>query len=362
MKKSILCSLIVFLGCIYEAQAQTPKFVNEFLNIGVGARSHGMFGSMSAHVDDITAGYWNPAGLARIDKKAQAVAMHANWFGGISNYDYISYGKQLDPDKKSFGSLSFIRLGVDNIPNTLNLIGPDGSINYDQVTSFSAADYALFASYAQALGGSSSPFTIGGSVKVIRRTIGSFGGSWGFGADLGIQYRSDRFALGVMARDVTSTFNAWSFNLDDNEKAQFLATGNDVPVNSTEIALPRIVLGGAYFGGSDKFSYTIEADLNISTDGRESGVVGGNNFNVDPTVGVELGISKKVYVRAGIGNIQRIINEVNGSQADLEYQPNIGMGVVLGRVRVDYALANVNESAGLLKSHIFSVHLDFVDK
>lgn len=355
--KSLLLTAIVFLIGLMEVSAQSPKFVNEFLNIGVGAKSHGMFGSMSAQVDDITAGYWNPAGLSQIDEKAQASAMHANWFGGISNYDYISYGRQLDPVKKSFGSITFIRLGVDNIPNTLNLIGPDGSVNYDQVTSFSAADYALFASYGQALGGS--PLSIGGSVKVIRRTIGSFGGSWGFGADLGVQYRTNKFSLGLMARDITTTFNAWSFNLSDQEQAQFLATGNDVPVSSTEIALPKLILGGAYFGGSDKFSYTLEADFNISTDGREAGVISSNRFSIEPTAGVEVGLSKKVFVRAGFGNIQKIINSVNATNADLAYQTNIGMGINLGRIRIDYALANVNESAGLLKSHIFSVHVDF---
>ncbi len=339
--------------------AQQPKFVNEFLNIGVGADAHGMFGSMTAHTDGISSAYWNPAGLARIEEKAQAAAMHTNWFGGISNYDYVAYGKQLDPAKNSFGSISFIRLGVDNIPNTLNLIGPDGSVNYDQVTSFSAADYALFASYAQSL--KNRALTIGGSLKIIRRTLGSFGGSWGFGADLGIQYRKERFAIGLMGRDITSTFNAWSFNLSQEEQDVFIATGNDVPINSTEIALPRVILGAAYFGGNEKFGYTIEGNLNFSTNGREAGLVQSSSIEIDPTAGVELVLNDKIFVRAGIGNIQRIVNDVTTDQADLEVQPNIGMGINLGRLRVDYALANVTESAGILKSHIFSVQLDFKD-
>lgn len=360
---SICLSLFVaslFLLPSANAQDGNPKFVNEFLNIGVGARAHGMFGAVVADVNDITAGFWNPAGLSNIEAPFEVSAMHAEWFGSVANYDYLAFGKRLDKEAKSFGSLSIIRMGVDNIPNTLSLIGPDGSVNYDNVTSFSVADYAILLSYARAIG--KPGMSVGGSAKVIRRTIGDFGGAWGFGFDLGFQWKKEKFSLGIMAKDITTTFNAWSFNMSEEDKVIFAQTGNEIPVSSTELALPRLILGGAYTFGKPSLSYMVQANLNISSDGTAAGVFSSNRFNLDPTIGAEVGFSKKVYIRAGIGNIQSILNEVNTDNRSLEFQPNIGLGINLGRISVDYALANVGEVAGALSSHIVSLKLQLAER
>ena len=333
------------------------KFVNEFLNIGVGARAHGMFGSVVATVNDGTAGYWNPAGLVGIQSPLQFNAMHANWFGGIANYDFLSVGKKFKGDNNAAGSLTLIRMGVDNIPNTLNLIGPDGSVDYNRVIPFSAADYAGLISYGRSIAGGK--HNLGGTVKIVHRSIGSFGSAWGFGIDLGGQFDLGSIKLGIAARDITTTFNAWSFNLSEEEQQVFAATGNNIPVSSTELTLPRIILGIAYQGGSNALSYLLETDLNISTNGTEAGVFSGRNLSVDPTFGVEVGISNTVFIRGGIGNIQRIINDVNASQKDIEFQPNLGMGIKLGRLHVDYALTNIGSVSGVLVSNIFSVKIDF---
>ena len=79
--------------------ASAQKFVNEFLNIGVGARAHGMFGSVVANGEDLTSAYWNPAGLIGLENSLEINAMHANWFGGIAGYDYISIGKKFKEKK-----------------------------------------------------------------------------------------------------------------------------------------------------------------------------------------------------------------------------------------------------------------------
>lgn len=357
MYKNYKTLVFAALVVIFSTDLSSQRFVNEFLNIGVGAEAHGLSGSVVATTNDVTAAYWNPAGLTGIKAPLQASAMHANWFGGVSNYDYLGIAKVLNEEKGSVASLSIIRLGIDNIPNTLNLIGPDGTVDYDQVTAFSASDYAFMGSYATKFKGN---WSIGGSIKVIKRTIGSFANAWGFGADLGLQYKKANWNFGIMGRDITSTFNAWNFSLTEAEQDVFLATGNDIPVSSTEIAKPRIVLAAAYVGNRGSFGYRAETDFNISTDGREAGIIGSESFIIEPTFGLELNFNKKVFIRGGFGNIQRSINSVNAET--LEIQPNIGLGVNLGRLRIDYALSNVNESAGLLKSHIFSVLVDFNKK
>ncbi len=71
---------------------------------------------------------------------------------------------------------------------------------------------------------------------------------------------------------------------------------------------------------------------------------------------------KKVFLRAGVGNIQSVINPVNTSTRSLEFQPNVGLGLKLGRLKVDYALANIGNISGILASHIFSLGLEFAPR
>lgn len=352
-------SVIIALFIPFLAASQV-KFVNEFLNIGVGARAHGMFGSVVASESDVTAAYWNPAGLVEIDAPVQVSVMHADWFGGIANYDHGAIAKRLK-DKRSYVALTYIRMGVDQIPNTLNLVQPDGTVDFDNVTEFSAVDYAVMGSYARYLG-SSDKWSVGGNIKVIRRVIGDFGGAWGFGADFGVKYRSGNLQLALMGRDITSTFNAWSFSLDEREKDVFAATGNEIPINSTEVALPRLVLGAAYTIDIRDFSLLTEVDLNFNTDGRASALISTDRFAVEPSAGLELGFKDLVYLRGGVGNIQRVLNSESIQNAEWELQPNLGLGIKLGRLQIDYALTNIGSVSGALVSNIFSVSLDLAER
>lgn len=357
-------TVLLALTCIissFSSFAQTDtKFVNEFLNIGVGARAHGMHGSVTATTEDITAAYWNPAGLSHMDTEVSVSAMHASWFGGIANYDYIGVGKLFNDRNDSYGSATIIRMGIDNIPNTLNLIGPDGSINYENVLEFSSADYAFLLSYAQRVGGRRSGLTLGGSAKIIYRQIGSFGNARGFGFDFGAMYKTGNFQFGVMARDITTTVNSWSFSLTPEEQVIFERTNNEIPISSTEIALPKIIVGGAYRSDDRQaFTYLIEGDIRFSTDGTKAGVASGNNIGIDPSFGAELGYNKQVYFRVGIGNIQRTLNETSSVDRALEFQPNVGLGISLGNFKIDYALTNIGSVSGVLVSHIFSLTLNF---
>jgi hypothetical protein len=359
---NILRPAIIFsVLCLAGYQSYGQKFVNDFLNIGVGARAHGMFGAVTASTSDGNSGYWNTAGLTDVEVPLQINAMHAKWFGGIANYDNVSVAKKFNSVKKSVAAFTFIRMGVDNIPNTLDLIGPDGSVNYDRIKSFSVADYAGIFSYAQSLD-EEGKFSLGGNIKIIHRTIGSFGKAWGFGTDFGAKWRKGNLTLGVFARDITTTVNAWTFTLTEEEKQVLNNTGNEIPVSSTEIALPKIMAGIAYLYEKNNFSLLSELNLRISTDGTKAGILSGDKFSVDPVLGLEAGYNRKVFVRLGVGNLQSVLNETNPELRVFELQPNIGMGLKLGRLRVDYALTNVGSLSGVLASHIFSATLDFVPR
>lgn len=356
MKKQLLFLGFVLFGVVFEATAQ--KYSNEFLAIGVGARGHGMSGAQTALSNDLSAAYWNPAGLSGIEAPLQLAAMHAEWFAGVGQYDYIGFGKSLNRDKGSYLAFSVIRLGIDNIPYTINLVEPDGTINYDNVTEFSAADYAVMGSYARRL--RNPALSVGGSVKVIRRVIGTFGGSWGFGADIGVQYKKKNLSLGLMGRDLTTTFNAWSFNLTEREKEVFTATDNEIPVSNTEITRPRFILGAAYkIRLNEKASLLPALDLEWTTDGQRNVLISSKSFNVDPRFGLEADYNNFVQLRAGVGNFQRVKDDFDPEQENIAFQPNFGVGLHLGRVQLDYALTNIGNVAQISYSHIVSLKLDF---
>ncbi len=339
----------------------SQKYSNEFLSIGIGAQAHGLSGAQVAHVSDITAAYWNPAGLTEIQAPFQVGAMHAEWFVGVSQYDYLSFGKSLNREQQSYLAFSLIRLGIDNIPYTINLVNPDGTVNYDNVSSFSAADYALMASYARKM--RNPALSVGGSVKVIRRVIGAFGGAWGFGADLGVQYRKGKWMFGAQGRDLTTTFNAWSFNLTEREKEVFTQTNNEIPTSSTEITRPRLILGAAYRTKiGEKTTLMPALDLEWTTDGQRNVLISSKSFNIDPRLGLEADYNGFVQLRVGVGNFQRVKDDFDPNQERLTLQPNFGVGLRLGRVQLDYALTDIGNVSQVLYSHIFSVRIDFKER
>jgi hypothetical protein len=359
MRQTLLLLQFLLLGTPFlTGQA---KYSNEFLTLGVGGRAQGMGGAVGASVSDLSASYWNPAGMTAITSPAQFHGMHAEWFAGIAQYDQLSFGKKLNADQNSYGAISLIRLGIDNIPNTLRLIGPDGSINYDRVTTFSAADYAAFVSYARRLGKGN--WYGGGSVKIIHRNIGSFGKAWGFGADVGLQYRLSKFSFGIMGRDLTTTFNSWTFSLTDDEKEVFTQTGNAIPVSTLEQTLPTFILSGAYrLGIGTKSGILFGLDLDVTTDGARNTIISSETISINPRAGFELDLNKKIFFRGGISNIQEVKDIADPEKTDWTLQPNVGIGLKLGRLRLDYAFTNIGDVSGSqLYSHIFGLILDFED-
>ena len=357
MKYAILFSFLL-VYTTSDIYGQTPKYVNEFLNIGVGARSHGMGGAMAAHVSDNTAAYWNVGGLAFNEADFQIAAMHAEWFGGIVNYDYLSVGKSLNSNgTRSYGSFSLIRLGVDQIQNTLRLYAPDGTIDYNRIERFSVSDYAGLLSYARVL--NDERFGVGGNVKIIHRSAGQFANAWGFGLDLGATFRSDNWSFGIMARDITTTYNSWSFSFSEEEKAILEQTNNQVPESSTEIALPQIILGVSWYRDiNEDFSILLATDFHFTTDGQRNTLVNNSAFSMDPRIGFEAGYKDIVFLRGGVYNFQKVLEDINGDTDVWKVQPNAGIGLKIGSVRIDYALGNLGQVSEVEVSHLFSLALD----
>lgn len=356
-----LVRLSIVLALLFGTQAafaQAPKYSNEFLGIGVGARALGMSNSSVAAVGDVTAGYWNPAGLSRMTGKYQVGLMHAEYFAGIAKYDFGSVAARIDSN--SAAAFTVIRFGVDDIPNTTELIDKDGNVNYDNVQSFSAADYAFLLTYSR-LNKKIAGLRYGANAKLIYRKVGKFANAWGFGIDLGLQYSVKRWNFGLAYRDATSTFNAWSFNIPDNMRDVFNATGNTIPTNSVEVTLPRLILGAGYmFNFGKRFSLYTELNFNVTTDGKRNTLIKSDPFSIDPTFGLELGYNNLIFIRAGVGNIQSYTDD--NAKRVTTVQPNLGLGIKLRSVCIDYALTNVGNASVAPYSNIFSLRFDINSK
>lgn len=350
--------LFVLLGLTCSISGFAQKYSNEFLSIGVSARAQAMGNSVIASVSDVTAGYWNPAGLANFsaDKGLQLGAMHAEWFAGVGKFDYLAATMPLANRNKRIG-LSLIRFGIDGIPNTLSLYEEDGSINYSNVVEFSAADYAFITSYAQKMKSKEgSSLNIGGNVKIIRRVIGTFAGSWGFGIDLGAQYQKGNLRLGAVARDITSTFNAWNITFSERDKQVLLENSNELPdVNSVEVTRPQILLGIAYSFRIKNLLFLPEFNLVATTDGKRNTLIKGDPISLDPTLGLEVNYNDFLFFRAGVNQFQKETDFQNDEY--LTARPSIGVGMNLGRLVVDYAFTDVGDSQNRF-SHVVSLVFD----
>jgi hypothetical protein len=346
------------------ASAQFRKYSNEFLNIGAGARALSMGNAQVASVNDGTAGYWNPAGLVNVKEYPQLNLMHAEYFAGIGKYDYGSLAIPINNGKRAIG-LSVVRFAVDDIPNTVFLVEPDGTINFDNVTSFSAADYAFILSFAQSIKvKGTNKLSFGVNTKVIHRKA-IYSTAWGFGFDAGIQYEGKNWKLGAMAKDVTTTFNAWSYSIPENVAEVFYITKNDIPTRSTELTAPQLILGGAYnFKLNKTFSLMAEANVNLTFDGRRNTVISSRAVSVDPRMGLELSLKNVFFVRGGINNFQRALDENDSTNQKKIwiYQPSLGAGFRISNVEIDYAFTNLANQSNPLYTHIFSLKLDLKKK
>ncbi|MDX2190201.1 MAG: PorV/PorQ family protein [Bacteroidota bacterium] len=337
---------------IAYGQVSTPKYSNEFLQIGIGARALGMANAQVAVTNDVSSVYWNPAGVVKIDSKYQLAAMHTEYFAGIAKYDYAGFAYKLD--SISTIAISAIRFGIDNIPDTRYLIDNNGAVNYSQVRMFSVSDQAFLASYSRKINHIEG-LSIGVNFKVIYRDVGIFGNAWGFGLDGGLQYQRKKWLMGAILRDVAGTWNIWSFNTDEL-KDTYLKTGNDLPENSTEVTLPSLVLAVARtFTVLKKVNIVPTLDFQFTFDGKRNVLVKSQVTSIDPRFGLEISYAQIVFLRGGVWNMQQVTGLDKKKYWIL--QPNFGIGVKYKKFCVDYALSNIGNGGEVLYSHVFSLKL-----
>lgn len=328
------------------------KYSNEFMNIGVDAAALGMSNAVTASTNDVNSGYWNPAGLVHL-QDGQVALMHSSYFANIAQYDYAAYAKPIDGE--SAWGISLMRFGVDDILNTTQLIDSQGNIDYNRISKFSTADYGLTLSYAKKL--KIPGWQYGVNAKVIRRIIGKFANSWGFGFDAGAQFERKDWQFGVMLRDITTTYNVWSINEEEFNTIKNAIPGQnqDLP-ESSEITLPKMQVGASK-KYTFHYDYTLLAAANLNMQfARTNDIFSTSALSIDPALGFEFGYVDMAFLRLGVGNFQTVTQIDNSKK--LGFQPNIGLGFKYKGIQIDYALTDLGDQSAALYSNVFSVKVD----
>lgn len=162
MKKKLFIYLSFLLMAIMPWVAQGVTKVGttaaSFLNVDIGAKAVGMGGAYVAVADDISAMFWNPAGIARL-QGSQAMFNHTQWLADMS-FNYAAVTTNL-PGVGAIGvNAAFLSMDDMEVTTTAE---PDGTGEM-----FGAGSYAFGLCYARSL---TDRFSIGFNFKYIREQI-----------------------------------------------------------------------------------------------------------------------------------------------------------------------------------------------
>jgi len=266
--------------CALDSKVGTTSA--SFLKIGIGARAAGMGEAFGAVADDVTAMYWNPAGVAQIEQ-TEATFMHSFWLESMS-YEYLGLAYPLGG---SAIGISVGYLGISDIE------GRD--VNDVRTSNFSANDMAIGVTYGKSL---SDVFMLGGSIKSISEKIDTETAST-VGLDVGALYKaSEDISLAAGVQNVGSGL-------------KFISEAGDLPMN--------VKVGGAY-KSIDK-ALTIAMDVNKPVD---------NKAKVN--LGMEYWFKESVAVRGGY-KYQMGGNDSIGGLTGL----TAGAGLKVSQMQIDYA-------------------------
>jgi len=295
------------------------KYAGEFMYLGAGSKYSAMGGTGTATANDVTAGYWNPAGLTEA-KGFQAEFMHSKQFISSIQNNYLGVS-QLNEDGSAFG-FSVLYLSVSNIKDSQNFYDLEtDDWDYSKIKLFSTGDYNFLFSYAKNY---NAQLSYGLNLKLIYRDFYKEN-AFGFGFDAGLKYYlTERLGLGLVLHDLTSTLIAWS-------------TGEK------ELVTPSLRFGAAYRFDFPfwNLSFIPAMDLNILFENRRSDSqlnLGG--MSLDSFWGTEIGYQDLFFVRAGMDDLMRF---------------NTGIGLHIPKLTFDYAFTTSQNELGNVQR--ISVHL-----
>jgi hypothetical protein len=277
---------VVFVGALLAlsaaAQAGSAGTSSaQFLKLGAGARASAMGDAFAATADDVSALYWNPAGLAQI-KDTEISAMQNN---GLVDTQYQFAGAARPMGEGAIG-LSLYRLDYGSINGYSASDTPQGS--------FSAGSLAGGLTVARKFGEN---IMLGATAKMVQEKIDGLSAST-FAGDLGFLWRDDRFSVGIVAQHLGGTL-------------KFEKESEDLPA-------------------------TLRADAAMRVSPRllvAAGVAKARDNDAEVHAGGEISLSRMFQLRAGY-------SVVPGNSIDAGGLSGVtgGAGINLGRFSIDYGI------------------------
>jgi len=297
-----------------QTLTKTGTSAAAFLKIGLGTRAIGMGGAFTATADDISAVYWNPAGLATT-YGAEAAFNHVNWFADV-RLDFAGFSTRL----ADFGVLgAFVTVMSMDEMDVRTIEMPTGTGER-----FSAGALAIGLSYARSL---TEDFSIGFSAKYLREYIWNSSAS-GLAVDVGVLYRIPVLNELRLAAAVSNFGTKMKLEGRDNLVVQQVGGTNGNLINtSVEVEsydLPLLFRVGVAVDlvKTEDFRVTAEVDAVHPNDNTEY-----------LNTGIEAGWKELVFLRGGWKSLL---------ERDTEQGFTLGAGVqapVVGALRatLDYA-------------------------
>lgn len=170
----IIVMLIIFIATQSFAISKVGTTAAQFLKIGAGARAIGMGAAFVAVANDVSAIYWNPAGVARLENN-EVVLLHTEWLADVS-YDYVAASINMG----NIGSIGFslTSVSMDEMEVRTEL-EPEGTGEF-----FDAGDIAASLCWSRNL---TDRFSIGFNAKYVRQKIWHMSAS-GLAVDVGTMF------------------------------------------------------------------------------------------------------------------------------------------------------------------------------
>lgn len=288
----------------------------QFLKIGVGGRASAMGDAFVAVANDVSALYWNPAGLSQFSEN-QIIFSHNEWVVDV-NHDFIGGVYHLD-DANTFG-VAITSLSMDEMKVTTEY-APFGTGEY-----FGFSDFAMALSYSRKM---TEQFSFGGTVRYIEETLDVLK-MRGLMIDLGTYYwtglGTTRFAVAVT-----------NFGNDLAPDGEVVLIGNRRKSEWQSFSPPTMFRIGFAFEPyeNEEHRVTTSIQLNHPND---------NSENI--SLGVEYVWNKMFFARGGY--------KFNVEEQNYTFGAGINVPVSFANVSVDYAFANFSR---LGSAHRFSIIL-----
>ena len=191
--------LVVFATGIVTAQTRKAGInAAAFLKVGVGARQVGMGSAVTSLNGDVTNIFWNPAGIALNNEKAQVSFTYNSWIGGLTqNAVAASYNME------GIGTigLGVMTLGISGIPADRDVFPNSPILQPYQIDLGTSSTYDYMDMVAQVTYSAyvMDRLTLGASVKFINEKIDDQNAT-AIGFDLGSVYNIGISSWNIGAR------------------------------------------------------------------------------------------------------------------------------------------------------------------